>query len=207
MPGGAQHVAFAYSKDGKDRFTTVWPNLNLLDGTKDFSGNWINLDSNKWTDDGTYKDLVVKKRTNAQWQGVYKPLTATIDGAYTFSAYVKGVGTGTTIIRSIWVNGKENLSLRKNWTSAFDWTRDSATLNLNANDVVFARYEISVVGSGSTLWTAGHKWEHGSIATPWMPSFSEVTAEDYPSYIGTYTDNDSNTQSTDPEKYTWKKIE
>ena len=103
MPGGAQHVAFAYSKDGKDRFTTVWPNLNLLDGTKDFSGNWINLDSNKWTDDGTYKDLVVKKRTNAQWQGVYKPLTATIDGAYTFSAYVKGVGTGTTIIRSIWV--------------------------------------------------------------------------------------------------------
>lgn len=36
MPDGAQHVAFAYSADGKDRFTTVWPNLNLLDGTKDF---------------------------------------------------------------------------------------------------------------------------------------------------------------------------
>ena len=40
-----------------------------------------------------------------------------------------------------------------------------------------------------------------------MPSFSEATAEDYPSYIGTYTDNKSNEQSTDPEKYTWKKIE
>ena len=181
--------------------------MNLLDGTKDFSGNWINLDSNKWTDDGTYKDLVVKKRANAQWQGVYKTLTATINGAFTFSAYVKGAGTGTTITRFIFVNGTENMSLRKTWTSAFDWTRDSATLNLNANDVVFARYEISVVGSGSTLWTAGHKWEEGSIATPWMPSFSEVTAEDYPSYNGTYTDNNSNEQSTDPEKYSWKKIE
>ena len=40
-----------------------------------------------------------------------------------------------------------------------------------------------------------------------MPSFSEAKAEDYPSYIGTYTDNKSNEQSTDPEKYTWKKIE
>ena len=40
-----------------------------------------------------------------------------------------------------------------------------------------------------------------------MPSASAVKAEDNPSYIGTYTDNNSNEQSTDPEKYTWKKIE
>lgn len=33
MPDGANHVAFAYSKDGRDRFMTVYPNLNLLDGT------------------------------------------------------------------------------------------------------------------------------------------------------------------------------
>ena len=51
------------------------------------------------------------------------------------------------------------------------------------------------------------KVEEGSTATPWMPSFSEAKAEDYPSYIGTYTDSDSNTQSTDPEKYVWKKID
>ena len=46
-----------------------------------------------------------------------------------------------------------------------------------------------------------------STSSPWIPSSSEVTAEDYPSYIGTYTDKNSNEQSTDPEKYTWKKIE
>ena len=71
-------------------------------------------------------------------------------------------------------------------------------------DVVYAKYEIT---GGGALWTAGHKWEEGSIATPWMPSFSEATAEDYPRYIGTYTDNNSNEQSTDPLKYTWEKIE
>ena len=68
------------------------------------------------------------------------------------------------------------------------------------------RYEINS-GSDGDIWNAGHKWEHGSIATPWMPSASEATVEDYPSHIGTYTDNNSNEQSADPEKYTWKKIE
>ena len=46
-----------------------------------------------------------------------------------------------------------------------------------------------------------------STATPWMPSFSEVKTSDYPSYIGTYTDNDPNNQSTDPARYSWEKIE
>ena len=48
------------------------------------------------------------------------------------------------------------------------------------------------------------KVEEGSTATPWMPSASEATDEDYPSYIGTYTDNNPNEQSTNPLKYAWK---
>ena len=207
MPDGAHHVAFAYSADGKDRFTTVWPNLNLLDGTKDFSGTWESADG--WENDGTYKGLTVKKRTEA-WHGIYKKLTipktrtftAPSDGKYTFSAYVKSSGSSAMVFRYVFVNGKS--ANDKFMGNDFDWLRDSVTVTLSAGDVVYAKYEIT---GGGALWTAGHKWEEGSIATPWMPSFSEVTAEDYPSYIGTYTDNDSNTQSTDPEKYSWKKIE
>ena len=30
------HTAYANSADGTDRFTTTYPNLNLLDGTRDF---------------------------------------------------------------------------------------------------------------------------------------------------------------------------
>lgn len=207
MPDGAQHVAFAYSADGKDRFTTVWPNLNLIDGTKDFSGNWSWNDVS--TNDGTYKGLTVKKRTG-QWGGIYKTFTVPKDGNYTFSAYVKGAGTGTKFVRVVMINGVEKYNLEKTWDSAFDWTRDSITFSakdIKAGDQIAVSYNISSLGTNLALWTAGHKWEEGSTATPWMPSFSEVTASDYPSYIGTYTDNNPNEQSTDPEKYTWKKIE
>ncbi|AGI11192.1 tail protein [Lactococcus phage phi7] len=202
MPDGANHVAFAYSKDGKDRFTTVYPNLNLLDGTKDFSGVW-GFASN-WANDGTYKGLTVKKRTG-QWDGINKTFTAPKDGKYTFSAYVKSSGNNANVFRYVLVNGGDRESLRKGFDNNFDWARDSITFDLKANDKVSARYEISGSGTDSILWTAGHKLEEGSTATPWVPSLSEATAEDYPSYIGTYTDNESTEQSTSPEKYIWKK--
>ena len=65
------------------------PNLNLLDGAKDFSGSWENASG--WITDGTYKGLTVKKRT-AQWGGIYKTFTAPENGVYVFSAYVKSSG-------------------------------------------------------------------------------------------------------------------
>lgn len=201
MPDGAHHVAFAYSADGKDRFTTVYPNLNLLDGTRDFSGYWYNAEH--WSNDGTYKGLTVKKR-HGTGKGIYKVFTAPADGTYTFSSYLKSSGSGKIVRR--WVNtngldGKGTIDL----DSSIDWTRDTFTVSLKAGDKISIRYEINS-GSVGDIWNAGHKWEHGSIATPWMPSFSEVTPSDYPSYIGTYTDNDSSKQSTEPTKYTWKKI-
>ena len=204
MPDGANHVAFSYSKDGKDRFTTVYPNLNLLDGTKDFSGDWTNAAG--WTNDGTYKGLTVKKKITP-WDGINKTFTAPKDGKYTFSAYVKSSGNNANVFRYVIINGGDRESLRKGFDNNFDWSRDSVTFDLKENDKVSVRYEITGSGSDSALWTAGHKWEEGSTATPWMPSFSEVTAEDYPSYIGTYTDNNSDEQSTDPVRYSWKKIE
>ena len=202
MPDGAHHVAYAYSADGRDRFTTVWPNLNLLDGTRDFSGPWVNASA--WSDDGTYKGLTVKKR-HGSGSGIHKTFTAPADGTYTFSSHLKSSGSGKIVRR--WANtngldGKGTIDLDSN----NDWTRDTFTVPLKAGDKMSIRYEINS-GSTGDIWNAGHKWEHGSIATPQMPSFSEVTPSDYPSYIGTYTDNDSSKQSTDPARYSWKKVE
>lgn len=192
------HIAYAYSEDGTDRFTTVYPNLNLLDGTKDFSGNWTN--SYVLTNDGTYKGLTVKKRTD-QWMGIYKTFIAPKDGTYTFSAYVKSSGDNANIQRYVFINETPVFSndIIKSLGSNFDWTRDSFTISLKAGDTTLSRYEIS--GQGS-LWTAGHKWEEGSVATPCMPSSSEVTTADWPSYIGQYTDH-TQEGSTDPTKYEW----
>ena len=47
----------------------------------------------------------------------------------------------------------------------FDWLRDSVTVTLKAKDIVLVKYEITGSGVDSILWTAGHKWELGSIAT------------------------------------------
>lgn len=199
------HTAWSYSADGTDGFTTVYPNLNLLEGTKDFSGYWTN--EQVWTNDGTYKGLTVKKRTYL-WQGIFKTFTAPKDGKYTFSAYVKGSGNNADIIRFVFINDEYNSSLTRDIGSNFDWIRDSFTVTLKSKDTIVARYEIDGLngsGTDSILWTAGHKWEEGSVATPWMPSASEVKTADYPSFIGHYTDF-TQVDSPNPRDYTWSLI-
>lgn len=196
------HTAWSYSADGTDGFTTVYPNLNLLDGTKDFSEDWSN--SEEWTNDGTYKGLVVKKRTYP-WQGIFKTFTAPKDGKYTFSAYIKNSGNNADISRFVYINDEYNSSLSGHIGSNFDWIRDSFTVTLKAKDTIVARYEITGSETDSILWTAGHKWEKGSVATLWMPSESEVTTADYPSFIGQYT-NYMEVDSSNPQDYTWSLI-
>ncbi|ABI54248.1 putative base plate protein [Lactococcus phage P335] len=196
------HTAYANSADGTDGFTTVYPNLNLLTGSKDFSGDWIN--SWAWQNDGTYKGLTVKKKTD-QWAGIYKTFTAPKDGVYTFSAYVKSSGENANITRFCILNTFGVDDLRKGLGNNFDWTRDSLTIKLKAGDEVSVRYEINSSGADSILWTAGHKWEQGSIATPYMQSASEVTTADWPKYVGTYVDTNP-TSSMEPSKYDWDEM-
>lgn len=161
-------------------------NFNLLEGTKDFSGWWGSADG--WANDGTYKGLTVKKKTR-QWWGIFKPITMQRDGVYTFSAYIKGSGDNANIRRfvELWdINGNQKwLDVNDVFMgNNFDWKRDSFTLNLKKGDTLQPRYEIA--GSG-TLWTAGHKWEEGSVATPYMPAESETTSADLPKWNVTKT--------------------
>jgi hypothetical protein len=149
-------------------------NFNLLEGTKDFSGNWTN--SSSWTNDGTYKGLIVKKRIG-QWQGIYKAFTAPKDGVYTFSAYVKSSGNNANIARYGGINSTNANIGRKDIGNNFDWIRDTITLNLKTNDSVWFKYEIKGSGTDSILWTAGHKWEEGDKATPYMQTESETTSK------------------------------
>ena len=193
-------IAYSNSADGTDDFTTVYPNLNLIDGTRDFSGQWIYSELS--TDDGTYKGLKVKKRTDV-WGGIFKIFTVPKNSDYTFSAFVKGAGTGTKFVRVVIINGVEKHSLEKTWDSAFGWTRDSITFSakdIKVGDQIAISYNISVLGTNSAIWTAGHKWEEGSTATPWMPSAREVTVADYPKYVGFSNSIKPNKKSSD---YTW----
>jgi len=193
-------TAYANSADGTDDFTTVYPNLNLLDGTKDFSGQWIYSELS--TDDGTYKGLKVKKRTG-QWGGIFKIFKVPKNSDYTFSGFVKGDGIGAKFVRVVLINGVEKHSLEKTWDSAFSWTRDSITFStkdIKVGDQIAISYNISALGTNPAIWTAGHKWEESSTATPYMPSASEVTVADYPKYVGFSNSIKPNKKSSD---YNW----
>ena len=192
-------IAYANSADGTDDFTTVYPNFNLSDGTKDFSGVWGF--ASYWTTDGTYKGLTVKK-TTTQWGGIHKTFTAPKDGTYTFSAYIKSSGNSANVNRFVQKNGED---YRGDWAykvfkNNFDWLRDSFTVTLKAKDTISVRYEISGSGSDSILWTAGHKWEEDSTPTLYMPLSSEATINDYPKYVGFSNIIKPNKKSSD---YKW----
>ncbi|AAA98579.1 tail protein [Lactococcus phage BK5-T] len=152
------HTAWSYSADGTDRFTTTYPNLNLLEGSKDFSGGWWLVERSE--NDGIYKGLTVKK---SEGPGITKQFIAPKEGIYTFSAYVKSSGNNANIIRAVTLNNVTGKIVPdKSMGINFGWLRDSFQVTLKAGDKIYAQY--NVAGSG-VLWNAGHKWEEGSAAT------------------------------------------
>lgn len=152
------------------------PNLNLLEGTKDFSGDWWCYEN--WETDGTYKGLVVKKKVGS-WGGITKQFTAPKDGTYTFSAYIKSSGDSANVQRYVNLNDVHLSDMVKSLGNNFDWLRDSFQIALKAGDRIYTQY--NATGTG-VLWTAGHKWEEGSTATPYMPAENETTSADLPKW-------------------------
>ena len=187
MPDGAHHVAFAYSADGKNRFTTTYPNLNLLDDTTKTTQTVTIRENNdasvvvrnpkqlsgKNVTGSVYLDLT---KSNNDVRAQLYTTNGMLSGNYV-KAGQKGYSTFSGKVPTI-TDDNTNIALRR-------LGKD--------NNTTFDYSELKV--------------EEGSTATPWMPSASEATVEDYPSHIGTYTDNNSNEQSTNPLKYAWKKIE
>ena len=109
------------------------PNLNLLDGTKDFSGDWWLSDRSE--NDGTYKGLTVKK---SEGPGITKPFIAPKDGVYAFSAYVKGSGDSADIRRHVTLNNVSGEVIpSKSIGNNFDWLRDSFVVALKKGDTIY----------------------------------------------------------------------
>lgn len=183
------HTAWSYSADGTDRFTTVYPNLNLFTGTSDkpstkTGGNW-----------------------NIAVIGVYK--TPKVGQEYTVSVEVpnadhtvnieifrwNNAGGRVGVLTSKQINPGEKAHVTFTWPDP----TDSGATQIAAD---FAWTNDTDAGSYSYCKA---KLEFGSTATPYMPSATEVTTADWPSYIGQYTDF-TQADSTTASDYTWSLI-
>ena len=206
MPDGANHVAFAYNANGKDRFMTVYPNLNLIE-----NGKFAKPISSKWKADGTTISksdttgyFKVKFNGSSLNRVYYSGALSTIPIGQTYSVYIKAYSLESSLdIKLGSVNNYQIVNVTNNSNTPKTYKVEGLVRGDSDTFGMFGKLTTTV----GTLFISEIKLESGPISTPWMPSASEVTAEDYPSYIGTYTDNKSNEQSTDPEKYSWKKIE
>ena len=190
--GTITHTAWSYSADGTDRFTTVYPNLNLLEGSKKYTKDNPKTVSSSDTNGVFYVNDVFVKNLKA--------------GTYTMSGKADAPWT---VHETSGVNRQGKVGL---WLLS---TTPGLNVKISLDDTVPKTIKVPKDGdycvrvntysNGTNIET--HKFwefklEQGSIATPYMQSASEVTTADWPKYIGHYTDF-MQTDSTNPSDYTW----
>ncbi|MEG1486634.1 hypothetical protein [Lactococcus sp.] len=220
--GTTTHIAYANSADGTDGFTTVYPNLNLLTDSKEFN-NKNKQGSNLTTsitsqastilveNNESYLKFVKTDGQSQDWfRALLKPdntftnapnLNILPNTQYTFSFLAKGSGEHIVFAYSSWTSlpssGALRIDLTNEW-KLYAFTVTSATVIPDKNVQFFIRSGIT----GSEINLKKPKVEEGSVATPHMPSASEVTTADWPRYIGQYTDF-TQADNTNPSNYIW----
>lgn len=184
------HTAWAYSADGKDRFTTVYPNLNLLEGTS--------------------KQVVQATHWNMQVANIKydKSLGKTLCASVMFNNADHASdllhGGAQICLNNLDKNGNVLYSVlgdivpyNANGLSSCSISIDDNTASVQV--IIFTNW------MNQNAFYSCLKLEKGSVATPWMPSANEVTTADYPNYIGQYT-NFMQVDSPNPSDYTWSLI-
>lgn len=209
-------TAYANSADGKDGFTTVYPNLNLLTNTKITQGD---IDSKIWAPIGASSLSVgsnngIKVINNGGDIGspggfsYIKPTNVNAGDTITLSCYIKN--TGTVDIKNFSISiafygksrsypTKDNLVIPNDGKPYFF---SLTTIVPSGSDVAIPRwFDVATAVNEKHIFEVDEmKLEKGPIATPWMPSASEVTTDDYPKYVGFSNSIKPNKKSSD---YKW----
>ncbi|WP_251904570.1 phage tail protein [Lactococcus lactis] len=208
------HTAWSHSADGTDGFTTVYPNLNLLSNSK-FPGNKLTSPWGIYANGGTvviyngeYNYTTPSTGSGSGKQGGLNYTDTSImttQKSYTWSAKVKGSGTIRITYQYTYTDGTTS-----SWIQGGDTTLTSdyslAKAIIPPQTKAFTKVGLTLYFQGTSTGSIKEpKLEEGLTATPHMPSASEVTTADWPSYIGQYTDF-TQADSTNPSDYTWSLI-
>lgn len=138
--------------------------INLLSGTKDFSGDWIN--SNMVRSEEKYNGFVVLKNNVANWSTASKKVNLEIGKKYTYSAYVKNTDE-KNIIHFFGDKFEQVFHIKDN-----EWNR--FTIPFTATDGQNRpRFSCEANSSGS-FYICGIKLEREKTPTDWSPSIEDV---------------------------------
>lgn len=195
------HTAWSYSVDGTNRFTTVYPNLNLLKGTKTpisiTGNNTANQQSLLYSFDNN------NTLTN-QGFSINDTLTLEFDWIATnpASGYFILQWQGTP-----WVFDLPTINLSStNGSGHVIYTFNVRDKEVDSTAVATGMgYRLDYVPNNTVITFSNVIIRKAKSSQPYMPSSSEVTTADWPSYIGQYTDF-TQSGSTNPSDYTWSRI-
>lgn len=194
------HTAYAWSSDGKDRFTLQYPNDNLVlnyDFSKDptingWTGNGATIEYSNGNMRVSFNDSSTNRRVYYSNDLLTNYLPAGVKYSVTIDAYSNNNGlirVGNFDALSTWQTIKQGDTPS---TYKFEGLTAGAT---NA---------FSIQGSSNTLiiTITKIKIELGNTATIYTPNPSEDFANAYPLYMGQYSDY-TQEPSTNPSQYTW----
>lgn len=221
------HHAWAWSADGTDRFTTVYPNENIALGT--LATNKVGIFKNFDTVLDGYGEVTLTSQSNyatvnmrdgysrkpkeyvvgAQVTTSYEIMFTKWDipaGAYIveFALGQRWMGAGNWSAinyHNIFRVGQNNISLNTWYPFKITQTVPAKSSNIEEYQ---EQAQLRVDGGKGTITFRIRKYkvEDGDNATSHTPAPSDDYENAYPLYAGTYTDF-SPTASTDPSKYTW----
>ena len=178
-------IAYSNSADGTDGFTTVYPNLNLLDGTSKKV-----VQSEHW--DMEVADIKYDKSLGGDLCA-----SVMINNADHASSLLRG--SASIYLKTLDKSGKV---LAEVWGNSIDY-------NINGLSQCSIRIVDNTASVKSIIFTNNMsmntfysrlKIEKGLTATPWLPSAREVTTADYPKYVGFSNVIKPNKKSSD---YKW----
>lgn len=188
--GTITHTAYANSVDGTDRFTTVYPNLNLLEGT-----------STKVVQANSWNMQVADIKYDKSLGGA---LCASVMINNADHASVLSRGAARIIIQTFDQSGKVLTSVDGNEVDHDTNGLSQCSISIDDNTASVKAF-IFTNNMMQNAFYSCLKIEDGSTATLYMPSASEVKTADWPKYRGEYSDMSSE-QSTNPSDYTWSLI-
>lgn len=195
------HWAYAWSEDGTDRFTTQYPNENIILNSQFKNGTTGWLTGNASVEVDTTNKL---DGLNSMKVGLNADSTA---GTASRAFYRYNGETGLVPSSgSLWLKADKDVKIGIRTDGGTKTSSYNVTTEWQRFEIPKDGYMVLIWAfSSCVLWVAKPKVENSSVTTIYTPAPSEDFANAYPTYAGTYTDYEP-TDSEEPSKYTWQRI-